>query len=171
LNDSILIERALDGEQTAFRKLYDQHVDNVFRFLMQFSEDRELVADWVQQSFIKAFVKLDKFKGNSQFKTWLFSIAINEMRSGLRKQKVMEKLDSDTHKLTLTQQERDLDDLLSVRSAISKLDPNKRLVFLLHEVEGYSHREIAQILGVGESTSRTILSRTKGKLRETLTGE
>jgi len=137
---------------------------------MQFSQDRQIVADWVQQSFIKAFVKLDKFKGKSQFRTWLFSIGINEMRSAKRKQKHHEKIEIGENQLNLVEPERDLDSWLSVRTAIQKLDDNKRLVFLLHEIEGYSHREIAEILGVGESTSRTMLSRTKVKLREILTG-
>ena len=129
LNDSILIERALDGDQSAYRDLYDHHVDYLFRFLMQFSQDRQIVADWVQQSFIKAFVKLDKFKGKSQFRTWLFSIGINEMRSAKRKQKHHEKIEIGENQLNLVEPERDLDSWLSVRTAIQKLDDIKDWFF------------------------------------------
>lgn len=169
LNDSVLIEQALNGNQQAYRELYEKHADHLFCFLMQFSQDRQLVADWVQQSFIKAFTKLKTFEGKSQFRTWLFSIGINEMRSALRKTRKLTKIEMSENVSDLFIQKRDLDNWMSVKSAIRELDHNKRLVFLLHEVEGYSHREIADMLGVGESTSRTILSRTKMILREILT--
>jgi len=96
---------------------------------MQFSQDRQIVADWVQQSFIKAFVKLDKFKGKSQFRTWLFSIGINEMRSAKRKQKHHEKIEIGENQLNLVEPERDLDSWLSVRTAIQKLDDIKDWFF------------------------------------------
>lgn len=171
MDESKVIAKALNGDQKAFRRLYDSHVELIFRFLMQFNADRQVVSDWVQQAFIKAFRKLDSFNGQSTFRTWLFSIAINEMRSSNRKLKAIDSLDDIVHDSVVSEQIRDLDDLISIRDAISELDEQKRLVFMLYEVEGYSHREIAEMLGIGESTSRTILTRSKVKLRASLQGE
>ncbi len=138
---------------------------------MQFDSDRQIVSDWVQQAFIKAFRKLDSFKGQSSFRTWLFSIAINEMRSSNRKLKAIDSIDDIVRDSGIAEQIRDLDDMISIRDAINELDEQKRLVFMLYEVEGYSHREIAEMLEIGESTSRTILTRSKVKLRAALQGE
>lgn len=171
MDESKIIAKALNGDQKAFRRLYDNHVELIFRFLMQFNSDRQIVSDWVQQAFIKAFRKLDSFKGQSTFKTWLFSIAINEMRSSNRKLKAIDSIDDIVQDSAISEQIRDLDDMISIRDAISELDEQKRLVFMLYEVEGYSHREIAEMLGIGESTSRTILTRSKVKLRASLQGE
>lgn len=171
MDESKIISKALKGDQKAFRRLYDSHVDLIFRFLMQFDSDRQIVSDWVQQAFIKAFRKLDSFKGQSSFRTWLFSIAINEMRSSNRKMKALGSIDDIVRDSGIAEQIRDLDDMISIRDAIDKLDEQKRLVFMLYEVEGYSHREIAEMLGIGESTSRTILTRSKVKLRAALQGE
>ncbi len=171
MNESKIIEKALKGDQKAFRRLYDGHVELIFRFLMQFDSDRQIVSDWVQQAFIKAFRKLDSFKGQSSFRTWLFSIAINEMRSSNRKLKAIDSIDDIVRDSGIAEQIRDLDDMISIRDAINELDEQKRLVFMLYEVEGYSHREIAEMLEIGESTSRTILTRSKVKLRAALQGE
>ncbi len=163
------IERALGGDQQAYKQLYERHVDALFRFFMQFSADREQVADWVQLAFIKAFQNLDRFAGRSKFKTWLFQIAINEMRQTMRRaHREPDYLEPD--KLyAYSEQPRSPADWISLRDQIRKLPERPKLVFLLYEIEGYSHAEIAAMLDIAESTSRSILTRVKIDLRQTLT--
>lgn len=151
----------------AFKALYTNHVDMIFRFLMQFRNERDLVADWTQQCFIKAFQNLHRFEGKSKFSTWLTRIAINEMKMTMRSWKETEEFDA-TMVDSENHDEIEIDDMSGVRSCINRLEENQRAVFLLYEVEGYSHKEIAEMLDIGESSSRTTLTRAKSKLRHLL---
>lgn len=158
------LERARNGEESAFKKLYDTHVEGLFRFLNQFSRNREEVKDWVQIAFIKGFEKLHTFHGSARFRTWLWSIALNEVRMTRRSAKplvVEEEVPENGRAVSDISKE----ELMTMQNQIAQLDEQKRMVLLLYEVEGYSHREIAFMLEVGESSSRTILSRTKKELR------
>lgn len=166
MEESALIARAGEGDPKAFRALYERHVDSLYRFLRQFSGDRQEVEDWVQRSFIRAFRSLDRFEGRSRFGTWLFTIGLNEMRTD-RRRATMVLLDEPQEGAAAPADPADSfewDDLM--RELLSRLDENKRAVFLLYEIEGFSHAEIAAMLGIGESASRTILARTKHALRE-----
>ncbi|MGM0587873.1 MAG: RNA polymerase sigma factor [Bacteroidota bacterium] len=164
-DDTYWIQQAKAGHREGYRSLYERHVDGLFQFLMQFSDDRPRVEDWVQQAFSKAFQKLDQFDGQSRFKTWLWKIGINEMRMELRLKK------NQVEKTPFAEEEHNRErlppaTLITLHNQINQLDPRKRLVLLLYEVEGYSHREIADLLEIGESSSRTLLSRTKAELRK-----
>lgn len=167
--DQSYIDRALGGDQQAYKQLYDRNVDDLFRFLHQFSTDREQVADWVQMAFIKAFQSLDRFVGRSKFKTWLFQIAINEMRQSLRRSHREHDYIEPEKLYSFSEQPRSPADWISLRDQIRKLPERQKLVFLLYEIEGYSHAEIAAMLDMAESTSRSILTRVKIDLRQTLT--
>jgi RNA polymerase sigma factor (sigma-70 family) len=159
------VNKAAAGDQDGFRHLFDRHADDLFQFLMQFSEDRTQVEDWVQQAFIKAFNKLSQFNHGSSFKTWLWTIGINEMRMELRlKKNQIEQTQYEDFKHN--QKRLPPATLMTLKRQIQQLEPRKRMVLLLYEVEGYSHREIAEMLEIGESSSRTILSRTKAELRK-----
>jgi len=165
MDEPQLIARARQGDHNAFRTLYELHVDGLYRFLKQFSGNHDDVEDWVQRSFIRAYRALDRFGGRSRFATWLIAIGLNEMRSDRRKP-AMVIVDGGAEAAA----EEDLaerfvwDDLM--RGWLAELDETKRAVFLLYEVEGFSHAEIAAMLEIGESASRTILARTKQWLRE-----
>lgn len=167
--DQIDIDRALGGDQMAYKQLYNRHVDALFRFFVQFSADREQVADWVQLAFIKAFQNLDRFAGRSKFKTWLFQIAINEMRQTMRRSHREPEYLEPEKLYAYSEQPRSPADWISLRDQIRRLPERPKLVFLLYEVEGYSHAEIAAMLDIAEGTSRSILTRVKIDLRQTLT--
>lgn len=168
LDDKRLIELALEGSQSAYRMLYDRYVDELFRFVAQFKPERTEVADIVQQAFIKAFTKLDAFKAQSSFKTWLFSIAIREFQMDLRKWKGKETDSLDEYEIPSLSGEVDL---MSIKVYLAQLEERKRMVFLLFEVEGYSHKEISDLLEIQESYSRTLLTRAKMELKQYLTSE
>lgn len=166
-----LIEEAKMGRQYAFRQIYDQNVDNLFSFLYQFEKDRTVVSDWVQLAFIKAFTKIASFRADASFKTWLFQIGINEMKMDLRKwgkEIAISKTDLAPLENQYDEHPLDLADKITLKDQINKLDSVKRMVLMLYEIEGYSHKEIAKMMNIKESHSRTILTRAKRELRTIL---
>lgn len=164
-----LINQAINGDQGAYKKLYDHHIDGLFAFLNQFSKDRDLVRDWTQRAFIKAFNKLNTFQFNARFKSWLFTIGLNEMRTDMRS--AIQFVELHEGELDLIEDELDSDPELwnHAKTAIQELDPKKKMILLLHVAEGYSHKEIAKMLSIKEGTSRIILHRTKEELRKQVT--
>lgn len=160
-DESFLISRIRQGDYSAFRVLYEHHVDPLYRFLKQFSRDHHQVEEWVQRSFIKAYESLDRFAGRSRFSTWLFTIGLNEMRSDKRKIQMISVEDMTSGGAGTENPHEIFEWEEMMRGWLEQLDDVRRSVFLLHEVEGFSHGEIAQMLQIGESTSRTILSRTR----------
>lgn len=170
LEDEIqLIENALIGEQSAYKVLYETHVDGLYCFLSQFAEDTSQNEDWTQRSFIKAFNKLSQFKSNSSFKTWLFTIGLNEMRTDMRKKIHFESIEDHHLEFDDSQPIEETKIWEIAKSAIKKLAPDKRLVCLLHIAEEYSHAEIAKMIGISEGSSRTILHRAKQELKAIVT--
>ncbi len=164
-----LIKNALKGNQNAFNQLYNHHVDQLFRFLHQFSKNRQEVQDWTQRAFIKAFSKLNSFKLESRFKTWLFTIGLNEMRSDRRSGPEFIEFPETFSESEFTQpdaEEAEFDNWIIAKDAIRTLTPDKRMILLLHVAEGYSHQEIGEILSIQEGTSRIILHRAKKELRQ-----
>lgn len=160
-----IIERAIQGDQSAYRLLYDSYVDNLYCFLAQFSENVVQQEEWTQRAFIKAFDKLNQFKSNSSFKTWLFTIGFNEMRTDMRQKIHFE--DIQDHHLEHETEEDVQDSRIwnTAKSALKKLSPDKRVVCLLHIAESYSHAEIADMIGITEGASRIILHRAKKELK------
>lgn len=171
-DETLLINRVRHGDQRAFKELYELHVVALFRFLRQYSADTFQVEEWVQRAFIKAYRNIGTFQGTSRFATWLFTIALNEMRTDLRKTNLVSFNTDDI------QHWNGEDDGSShfvwqdtMKSWLADLSESKRTVFLLYEIEGYSHAEIASMLNVGESTSRALLSRAKQFLKTKVASE
>lgn len=127
-----------------------------------------MAEEWTQRAFIKAFKRIDQFNGKSAFKTWLFKIGLNEMRSDLRSKWQFEEYDAQLH-TEKEEVETPIDDWMSARIAINALPSDQRMIFLLYEIEGYPHKEIADMLGISESYSRVILTRAKKDLKKHLT--
>lgn len=138
----------------------------LFRFMSQFSPGEDQVKDWVQRAFIKAFENLSSFNGISLFATWLFKLALNEMRSDFRRAAILSFVPSlgDEH-ASDQDEETSFEWDHTMKHWLKQLDETKRAVFLLYEVEGYSHAEIADFLQIRESASRTLLTRAKQFLR------
>ncbi len=171
VNESELIAKIKNGETKAYKILYDANVELLFRFLKQFRKNDSEVQELVQRAFIKAYEGLASFNSRSAFKTWLFQIALNEMRDDVRRSSIVSFVDSnEVEESGLHNEEELLAWNSTLRTLFDQLDETKRAVFILYEVEGYSHLEIAQMLNIGESTSRTILTRTKHWLRSQLKG-
>jgi RNA polymerase sigma-70 factor (ECF subfamily) len=171
VDETQLIARVRAGDSAAERALYDAHVDRVYRLAFRLAGDDELARDFTQETFIRAFDKLEGFRGEAAFSTWLHRIATTVALNGLRKVK------------RFRQREAELDEAVQVaghnraaepdlkvrlRRAIDGLPVGYRTVFVMHDVEGYTHEEIAGALGVETGTSKAQLSRARAKLREAL---
>jgi RNA polymerase sigma-70 factor, ECF subfamily len=171
VHDQELIGRVLAGDPSAERALYDAHVDRVFRLVYRMAGDLDRAQDYTQETFIKAFQKLAEFRGESALGTWLGSIAISITLNGLRKVKRYREREvnlDDTVPIGRSdrQAEPDLKERLS--RAIDDLPEGYRAVFVMHDVEGYTHQEIAASLGVHPGTSKAQLFRARARLREAL---
>jgi len=163
----------LAGDPTAERALYDAHVDRVFRLAYRLAGDRDRAQDYTQETFIRAFAKLGEFRGESALGTWICSIAVSVALNGLRK---LKRLRNREVELELVQPvlpvvsrpaaEPDLKERLA--RAVDNLPEGYRTVFLMHDVEGYTHEEIGRALGVQSGTSKAQLFRARAKLRTAL---
>ena len=163
-NETSLIDLAIHGNQKAYKKLFEMNASSLFRFMMQFSANREEVNDWVQESFIQAFKSLEKFSRKSSFKTWLFKIALNKMRES--KSLVWnQSLEPFENYFDIPTENISLEISDHLFTEIEKLEPIKKSVLILYEVEEYSHDEISELLGITSGQSRIILFLTKQQLK------
>lgn len=166
-----LIDRALEGDSAAERAIYDRHVDRIYRLAYRLSGDEALAQEFTQDTFVRAFERLDQFRRESALATWLYAIARSVIYNGLRKvrrrqsrQVGLEEMASLGENPTETQP--DLKKRL--KEAIDGLPMGYRTVFVMHEIEGYTHDEIAETLGVQTGTSKAQLSRARARLRDEL---
>jgi RNA polymerase sigma-70 factor, ECF subfamily len=166
-----LIARARLGDGAAERALYDAHVDRVYRLSFRMAGDDELARDFTQETFIRAFAKLEGFRGDAAFSTWLHRIATTVALNGLRKVKRFRRREAELDEAAeVASRGRAAEPDLKVRlrQAIDGLPVGYRTVFVMHDVEGFTHEEIAGALGVETGTSKAQLSRARAKLREAL---
>lgn len=169
LSERTLVEQVLDGSEAAARQLYDTHVDRVYRLAYRMAGDEDLAREYTQETFIRAFDRLHQFRGDARLSTWLHSITVSVTLNGLRKVKRTR-----TREVALdpglagrsNRPEPGLADRL--RSAIDGLPDIYRSVFVMHDVEGYTHEEIGETLDVATGTSKARLFRARRLLREEL---
>jgi RNA polymerase sigma-70 factor (ECF subfamily) len=171
VDESQLLTRARAGDPAAERALYDAHVDRVYRLAYRLAGSDDLAQDFTQDTFIRAFERLKDFRGDSSFATWLHSIAVSVSLNGLRKVKRLRTREADLndagdHEWSVRRAEPDLK--LRLAQAIDALPPGYRTVFVMHDVEGFTHEEIAGALGLQPGTSKAQLSRARAKLRTAL---
>jgi RNA polymerase sigma-70 factor (ECF subfamily) len=161
----------LDGEPAAEREMYDAHVDRIYRLAYRMTGDEELAQEFTQEVFIRAFEKLKQFRGEAALSTWLHSIALSVVYNGMRKLKRLNERHvelKETHGLGMELNDVDPDLKERLVNAIAGLPWGYRTVFVMHDIEGYKHEEIAAALGVQAGTSKAQLSRARAKLREAL---
>ena len=166
-----LIQRLKDGDQDAARSLYDAHVERVFRICYRFAGEDHLAQDFTQETFVRAFTKIETFRGDSAFGTWLGSIATTVSLNGLRKVKRFRGRETVLHDdLRASGGPRGVEPDVKARlhRAIDELPTGYRTVFLLHDLEGYTHEEIGAMLGIKAGTSKSQLFRARTRLREAL---
>jgi RNA polymerase sigma-70 factor (ECF subfamily) len=168
--DRQLVARCLDGDGAAERALYDAHVERIYRLMHRMAGDGDLAADFTQDTFIRAFQRLEQFRGDSSLATWLHTIAVSVALNGMRKVKRL-RVRSDTMdsiaELPTAGGHTGLTADLRVRlhAAIDALSVKLRPVFVMHDVEGYTHDEIAGALGIPVGTSKARLFDARARLR------
>jgi RNA polymerase sigma-70 factor (ECF subfamily) len=166
-----LLARVRAGDGAAERALYDAHVDRVYRLAYRLAGDDALAQDFTQETFIRAFDKLNSFRGDSAFSTWLHTITTTVVLNGLRKVKRFHKRETDiddAHAVGVSRREAEPDLKVRLNQAIDALPHGYRTVFVMHDVEGFTHEEIGAALGVETGTSKAQLSRARAKLRVAL---
>jgi RNA polymerase sigma-70 factor, ECF subfamily len=167
-----LIHRAQQGDQAAFEALYHQHVGRVYAVCLRLTGDRGRAEELTQDAFVRAWERLGSFRGDSAFSSWLYRVAVNVVylslrAAGRRTRRVVAVADPGAL-------ERAPDDTggpgtaLDLEGAVARLPPGAREVFVLHDVEGYRHEEIAQLAGIAVGTSKAQLFRARRLLREAL---
>jgi RNA polymerase sigma-70 factor (ECF subfamily) len=171
VNERELTDRARAGDEAAGRALYDAHVDRVFWLAYRMSGRHDLAQDFTQDVFIRAFSRLNDYRGDAAFGSWLHTIAISVILNGLRRTKRLDLREAVLDEASMVPSptrhaEPDLKDRLA--SAIDALPDGYRTVFLLHDVEGYTHEEIGGALEITAGTSKAQLSRARAKLRQSL---
>ena len=171
MSDSELVARVLSGDPVAERALYDAHVDRVFRLAYRMTGDDELAQDVTQETFIRAFRQLGTFAGRSALATWLHSITVSVALNGLRRAKRVAARETsldDAGPIHEPDRRAEPDLAARLRDSIAALPRGYRTVFVMHDVEGYTHEEIGAALGIESGTSKAQLSRARAKLREAL---
>ena len=166
-----LVERASHGDERAFRSLYDQNVDRIYRLVHRMAGDADLARELTQEAFVRVYQKLGQFRGEAAFSTWVHRIAVRVTLNGLRRvarHRDRERAIDDADQLATRQPTREPGLRDRIATAVDALPDIYRTVFLMHDLEGYSHGEIAASLGVAEGTSKARLFRARAHLRHAL---
>jgi len=171
VNDIQLITRVVAGDAAAERELYEMYVDRIYRLAFRLAGDDEQARDFTQATFIRAFEKIGSFRGESSLSTWLHSIGVSVALNGLRKTKRLRSREAPMEEgLTVgsTRVEADPDLKERMARAIDSLSDKYRAVFVMHDVEGYTHEEISGTLNIPIGTSKSHLFQARSKLRVAL---
>ena len=172
LNPTLLVEQCKKQDRKAQMALYRKYCDGMYIIAQRYVKDPAAAQDALQDAFIKAFQKIDQFKGDVTFGAWLKRIVINTCLDAIKARK-MEQVSINEEIMTIAD---DGDDwsvadsttATQVVAAISNLKPPYDLVSQLFLLEGYDHQEISEILSITETASRTYLHRAKKKLQDQL---
>jgi RNA polymerase sigma-70 factor (ECF subfamily) len=168
--DFTTIQRAIEGDERALRALWSQHAPHIDAVVRRLAGDPDLAEDIAQEVWIQIFRALPTYRGESQFGTWAHRIAVNRTLNALRRTRRLVKIETDMEEDTVTVEHTG--DRAMLRSVIdaaaAKLSPGARTVFLMHDVEGYTHEEIATELGITPGGSKSQLFKARAKLRRLL---
>lgn len=169
-SDPFTIRRAINGDEAAIRALWVAHAPRIDAVVRRLVGDPDQAADIAQEVWIQIFRALPTWRGDSQFSTWTHRIAVNRTLNALRSVRRLAKLEVVMEDDTVVVDE-DLDRSFlaqSIDEAVQQLAPGARTVFVLHDIEGYTHEEIADELGITAGGSKSQLFKARAKLRRLL---
>ncbi len=168
-NEKQLIKKAIDGNPDAQQRLYATHASKMLSVCRQYIKDIHFAEDVMVNGFLKVFTHLETFKFQGSFEGWVRRIMIRESISYLRKQQFVVYDDEvyEKHEHQTNIQTTDLD-TEHIQRLIDALPQGYKMVFVLYTVEGYKHQEIAKMLDISESTSKTQLLKARRLLQEQL---
>jgi len=178
LSEAEAIERAKQGDAAAFEALYHLHKRRVYSLCLRMTANTAAAEDLTQEAFLQLFRKIGTFRGESAFSTWLHRMAVNVVLMQLRKKglpvvPLEENIETEEES---PRKEPGADDprlagsidRMQLQRSIESLPPGYRMIFLLHDVEGYEHNEIASMVGCSIGNSKSQLHKARMKLREIL---
>ncbi len=170
----VLIERSLKNDRVAQAQLYQHYAKAMYNVCLRMMNSREDAEDVLQESFIIVFTRLHTFRFESSIGSWIKRVVINNCLNTLSKAKLnLSFLDDlsfyDATEETSSHKEEDIKySVEKVRSAMQQLPEGSRMVFSLYLFEGYDHKEISEVMGITETTSKTQFMRAKRKVIETV---
>ena len=170
------VSLAASGDRRAFERLYRLHVNRVYSLCARMVTDRTRAEELTQDVFVRAWEKLHLFRGESSFSTWLHrltvNVVLNARKSEGRRQARFEESDEESGGMDslpgVVGMPLAPGDLLDLEEAMKRLPPGAKRVFVLHDVEGYKHEEIAEMLGVTTGATKAQLHRARLLLREAM---
>ena len=168
MNEKQLIEGCLNGNRKDQEKLYCLYSGKMMGLCMRYVGDRETARDLLQDGFIKVFTSLDKFSGTGAFDAWIRMIFVNVALEHIRKKDLLyDAVDLDDMN-AITEDNSTISTLsvIMIMELVQKLPEGFRTIFNLYAIEGYSHKEIGDMLNISESTSRSQYARAKQWLRK-----
>ena len=171
--ERMLIEQSIAHDRKAQHEIYKKYAKAMYNICLRILNDSAEAEDALQEAFLKAFRNLEGFSGESTLGAWLKRIVVNQCLNQLKKRK-LDAISMDDVGFEEPETDAIIDDrglnltVEKVRWAIQELPDGFRTIFSLYLLEGYDHQEIAQIMGISASTSKSQYSRAKAKLREIL---
>jgi RNA polymerase sigma-70 factor, ECF subfamily len=178
-NEAEAIDRAKLGDSDAFQALYDRHKRRVYSLCLRMTANTAEAEDLTQEAFLQLYRKIGTFRGESAFSTWLHRLSVNVVLMHLRKkglpvvplEETTQTGEEDSPKKDFGAEDLALAgsiDRLQLQRAVHDLPPGYRTIFVLHDVEGYEHNEIAEIVGCSIGNSKSQLHKARMKLRDLL---
>jgi RNA polymerase sigma-70 factor, ECF subfamily len=170
--DAELVARCRNGDLDAFEQLYRQHAPRLYSLASRMAGTSADAEDLLQEIFLLAHRKLDSFKGDSALSTWLYRLAMNVCLDFVRSRqartgRLTDSLDDERPGAPPAPQTQPLNGVarIDLERAVARLPDGCRAAFLLHDVEGFEHREVASILGVSTGTSKSQVHKARLKIR------
>lgn len=168
MTDRDLVRRAGDGDEAAARALYHRYAPRVFAVVRRMACDDTVAEDWAQEAWIRVFRALPGFRGESAFSTWLHRVAVNSALQGMRSRNRHATREADLSSATPSRPAEPVALRLALERAMDRLPDGMRQVLVLHDVEGFTHDEIGEMLGIAAGTSKSQLFKARAKMRELL---
>lgn len=168
-DEQVWVRRAQAADPRAFEALYRAHVGKVYGLCLRMTGNPSEAEDCVQEAFIQAWSKLDKFRGDSKFSTWMHQVAVNVVLGRMRKsRREQDRIRAVGEIAPARESVGDSGGLEELEQAMNELPSGARHVFVLHAVYGYSHDETGEMLGIASGTSKAQLHRAKRLLAQQL---
>lgn len=176
--DLLLAQMAAENNIAAFEMLYERHHRRVYSLCLRMTNSQTEAEDLTQEVFIQLFRKISSFRGDSAFSTWLHRMTVNQVLMYFRRRSVKNEKTSESGEIpeqtvsgTENPRKMPVVDKIALKNAVAQLPNGYRNVFILHDVQGYEHEEVAKIMGISVGTSKSQLHKARLKLRGLLIKE
>jgi RNA polymerase sigma-70 factor, ECF subfamily len=162
------IRRAQQGDAAAARDLYRRYAPRVHAVVRRLAGDDAIAEDWAQEAWVRVFRALPTFRGDSRFSTWLHRVAVNSALHGRRWRERRVSLERPIDDVAIAGSTDQVALRIALQRALDALPEGMRQIVVLHDVEGYTHDEIGEMLGIAAGTSKSQLFKARARLRSLL---